>query len=77
MIACSFPPLGGPGVQRSVKFVKYLRDFGYEPIVFTRECKNEDVMDETLLKDIPDGVIAVGNPCRVIRKIAEEDWEIV
>lgn len=56
MIACSFPPLGGPGVQRSVKFVKYLRDFGYEPIVFTRECKNEDVMDETLLKDIPDGV---------------------
>lgn len=28
-------------------------------------------------KDIPDGVIAVGNPCRVIRKIAEEDWEIV
>lgn len=28
-------------------------------------------------KDIPDGVIAVGNPCRVIREIAEEDWETV
>ncbi len=24
-------------------------------------------------KDIPDNVIAVGNPCRVIRKITEED----
>lgn len=56
MIACSFPPLGGPGVQRSVKFVKYLRDFGYEPVVFTRECKNEEVTDETLLADIPEGV---------------------
>ena len=55
MIACSFP-LGGPGVQRSVKFVKYLRDFGYEPVVFTRECKNEEVTDETLLADIPEGV---------------------
>ncbi|MBQ1392745.1 MAG: hypothetical protein IIY81_04265 [Lachnospiraceae bacterium] len=29
-------------------------------------------------KDVPDGVIAVGNPCKVIRKITEEDrifWE--
>lgn len=55
-IACSFPPLGGPGVQRSVKFVKYLRDYGYEPVVFTRECKNEKVLDYTLLRDIPEGV---------------------
>lgn len=56
MIACSFPPLGGPGVQRSVKFVKYLRDYGYEPVVFTRECKNETVIDKTLLNDVPEGV---------------------
>lgn len=30
-----FPPLGGSGVQRSLKFVKYLRKFGYEPVVLT------------------------------------------
>ncbi|WP_461811871.1 glycosyltransferase family 4 protein [Faecalimonas sp.] len=59
MIACSFPPLGGPGVQRSVKFVKYLKEFGYEPIVFTRECKNEEIIDKTLLKDIPEGTKVV------------------
>ena len=59
MIACSFPPLGGAGVQRSVKFVKYLRNFGYEPIVFTRECKNEEIIDETLLEDIPEGTKVV------------------
>jgi glycosyltransferase involved in cell wall biosynthesis len=28
-----FPPLGGAGVQRNVKFLKHLRDFGYEPVV--------------------------------------------
>ncbi len=30
-----FPPSGGAGVQRSVKFVKYLPSFGYEPVVVT------------------------------------------
>jgi len=56
MIANQFPPMGGSGVQRSVKFVKYLRNFGYEPIVFTRNEKGLILKDETLLKDIPEGV---------------------
>src|SRR5688500_7876120 len=30
-----FPPLGGAGVQRSVKFARYLPDFGYRPVVVT------------------------------------------
>ncbi len=56
MIANQFPPMGGSGVQRSVKFVKYLRNFGYEPVVFTRKEKGLILKDETLLKDIPEGV---------------------
>lgn len=56
IIANQFPPMGGSGVQRSVKFVKHLRSFGYEPVVFTREEGNMPLKDETLLKDIPDGV---------------------
>lgn len=56
MIANQFPPMGGSGVQRSVKFVKHLRNFGYEPLVFTRELGNMPLRDETLLKDIPPGV---------------------
>ena len=56
IIANQFPPMGGSGVQRSVKFVKHLRCFGYEPVVFTREVGNMPLKDETLLKDIPDGV---------------------
>lgn len=34
-IAYYFPPLGGAGVQRSVKFVRFLPLFGYEPVVVT------------------------------------------
>ncbi len=56
IIANQFPPMGGSGVQRSVKFVKHLRAFGYEPVVFTREEGNMPLKDETLLKDIPEGV---------------------
>ncbi len=56
IIANQFPPMGGSGVQRSVKFVKHLRSFGYEPVVLTREVGNMPLKDETLLKDIPEGV---------------------
>lgn len=35
IIAPFFPPAGGPGVQRWAKFVRYLPEFGYEPIVIT------------------------------------------
>lgn len=35
MIAYAFPPLGGPGVQRTLKFAKYLKNYGYSPIILT------------------------------------------
>ena len=34
-LAYHFPPVGGGGVQRSIRFVRHLRDFGYEPVVVT------------------------------------------
>jgi len=55
MVANQFPPMGGSGVQRSVKFVKHLSKFGYEPVVFTRTEKGLSLKDEALLKDIPVG----------------------
>lgn len=56
IIANQFPPMGGAGVQRSVKFVKHLRSFGYEPVVLTRGIGNMQLRDETLLDDVPEGV---------------------
>ncbi len=56
VIAYGFPPVGGAGVQRPVKFVKYLRDFGWEPVVLTVLNPSVPLQDKSLLADIPPGV---------------------
>ncbi len=55
IIANEFPPTGGAGVQRTAKFVKYLRKYGYEPIIVTKDHPGS-VVDESLLNDIPKDV---------------------
>ncbi|HQQ93605.1 MAG TPA: glycosyl transferase family 1 [Bacteroidia bacterium] len=57
-----WPPAGGAGVQRWLKFVKYLRDFGWEPLVYTVENGEMPVLDESLIKDIPKGVTVLKKP---------------
>jgi len=51
-----FPPAGGAGVQRTLKFVKYLRCFGWEPVVLTARNADYPVYDESLSAEIPEGV---------------------
>ena len=53
MIAHQFPPIGGSGVQRTVKFIKYLPDFGWKGAVFTRQAQKAELTDKTLNSDIP------------------------
>lgn len=53
VITYYWPPSGGSGVQRWLKFVKYLPQFGWQPYVFTPENPSFDLKDESLLKDIP------------------------
>jgi glycosyltransferase involved in cell wall biosynthesis len=57
-----WPPSGGAGVQRWLKFVKYLREFGWEPIVYTAENGEYPVLDESLFKDIPQGITILKQP---------------
>ncbi|MEO6304997.1 MAG: glycosyltransferase [Bacteroidia bacterium] len=57
-----WPPSGGAGVQRWLKFVKYMREFGYEPIVYTAENGEMPVIDESLEKDVPKGVTVLKTP---------------
>lgn len=52
IIANEFPPMGGAGVQRTTKFVKYLPSFGFEPIVVTKEYVG-NLTDNSLLEDLP------------------------
>lgn len=50
-ISYYYPPMGGAGVQRALKFSKYLPEFGIQPIVLAAE--NADyVTDSSLLKEI-------------------------
>jgi len=57
-----WPPSGGAGVQRWLKFVKYMREFGFEPIVYTAENGEMPVIDESLAKDIPKGMTILKTP---------------
>ena len=57
-----WPPAGGSGVQRWLKFVKYFRDFGIEPVVYTVENPNYPILDESLNNDIPKGIEVLKQP---------------
>lgn len=54
-----WPPAGGPGVQRWLKFVKYLPDFGIQPIVYIPENPTYPIVDEQLLDEVSKDVIIV------------------
>ena len=62
IIAYYWPPSAGSGVQRWLKFVKYLRNYGWEPIVYTPENPDFDLKDEKLLKEIPEGIQILKRP---------------
>jgi len=56
-IAYLFPPRAGVGVQRITKFVRYLPDHGWHPVVLTPEKPSGSFpIDETYLSEIPDSV---------------------
>lgn len=56
IIAHIFPPLGGSGVQRTLKFVKYLEANGWQPTVVTVGKSQYPLIDETLVAQIPQNI---------------------
>ncbi|WP_240337092.1 glycosyltransferase family 4 protein [Rufibacter psychrotolerans] len=70
LITYYWPPSGGAGVQRCLKFVKHLPEFGVQPTVITVDAQQASypVLDQTLLAEVPDGV-------RVIRTATREPFE--
>ena len=55
LISYAFPPVGGAGVQRAVKFVKYLPDHGWRATVLTAVNPSVPVLDGSLADDLPPG----------------------
>ena len=62
IITYYWPPAGGGGVQRWLKFTKYLREQGIEPIIFTARGGEVPVIDASLEKEIPAGVRVIRHP---------------
>jgi len=62
VISYYWPPSGGAGVQRCLKYVKYFREFGWEPIVYTAQDAEYPILDQSLLKEIPEGVVQLKQP---------------
>lgn len=54
MIAYHFPPLAGSsGIQRTLRFVQHLPNFGWEPLVLTADQKAYESTSDDLLAEIP------------------------
>ncbi|MBX3043020.1 MAG: glycosyltransferase [Candidatus Kapabacteria bacterium] len=69
VIAYYFPPSGGPGVQRVLKHIKYLPEFGWNPIVLTVSNGDFPARDESLMQQIPENI-------KVIRTHIHEPYDI-
>jgi hypothetical protein len=60
LIVCYYwIPAGGPGVQRWLKFVKYLPKFGYQPIVYIPENPHYPIIDKNISNDVSEGVTII------------------
>jgi len=69
IITYYWPPAGGAGVQRALKFTKYLPQFGWEPIVLTVENPDSPIEDPSLFNDIP-------KDCKVYKTKSLEPFEL-
>jgi len=59
IITYYWPPTASGGVYRWLKFVKYLRELGWEPIIYTPLNPEQPEIDNSLLKDIPNKLTVI------------------
>lgn len=70
IIAYYWPPAGGPGVQRWLKFVKYLPDFDMEPIVYVPENATYPIIDHDLVDQVNKNATVLKQPIKEPYKLA-------
>ena len=75
-ISYYWPPSGGPGVQRGLKFVKYFPQLGIIPAILTVDEKQASypLLDDTLLDEIPENLevykTATSEPFEYYKKLS-------
>jgi len=79
IISYYFPPCGGPGSIRVLKFAKYLRDYGWEPLVLTVKEADYHVKDTSLMNEIPPEVnifrTYIPEPYRLYRRLTGKQMD--
>ena len=69
IVAYFYPPLGGAGVQRTLKFAKFLKKFGYNVFVLTVNNEKGTIKDESLKLESTDGI-------KVFRAMQKENFVV-
>lgn len=64
IITYYWPPAGGPGVQRWLKFAKYLPDYDIHPVVYIPENPSYPLIDNTLIDEIPKDITVIKHPIK-------------
>ena len=64
IITYYWPPAGGPGVQRWLKFVTYFKEFGIEPVVFIPDNPHYPLQDKSIASEIPEGIEIIRFPIK-------------
>jgi len=80
MISYYFPPSGGAGVQRTLKFVKYLPQFSWMPVILTVKNASYPAIDNTLFNEIPKGTHVyrtfIPEPYKLYRKFTRRESDV-
>jgi len=71
IISYYWPPAGGPGVQRWLKFVTYFREFGVEPVMYVPKNPHYPIVDEALLEEVPQDITVLKNAIKEPYKLAQ------
>lgn len=71
IITYYWPPAGGPGVQRWLKFATYLTHFDIEPIVYCPDNPNYPIIDNSLVSEILKGITLVKQPIKEPYRLAK------
>lgn len=64
VITYYWPPAGGPGVQRWLKFVKYFPENGISPFVYIPENPHYPLIDKSFTSEIPENVTIIKRPIK-------------
>ena len=64
LILYYWPPAGGPGVQRWLKFVTYFKRFNIDIVLYLPSNPHYPLKDESLLKEVPEGLTIYTHPIK-------------